>query len=457
METFDKKKLSQMSPDTKRALARKLLQKHAANTSVVPDNLNSSTGPAPEHTSFDLFPEYVAHKRRMEQSKKLTNLESTPFMKAHEDVSNNTVTIDGREYINFSGYNYLGISGDPKVNEAMHRAVEQFGSSPSASRLVGGEITLHRELEKALARFTGAEDAIVYVSGWGTNVACIGHLFRPGDLILHDELMHNSLMQGAKLSGARRMLFAHNDYKALDRILAKERNNYERVLVVIEGAYSMDGDFPDAPEFIKVKNRHKAFLMIDEAHSAGTMGATGRGIGEHFDIDPKDVDIWMGTLSKSFASCGGYIAGSTALVEQLKYLSSGFVYSVGLSPALTAAAIAAVRIIQDEPQRVRDLQARSQQFLQTAKSCGLNTGSSDQTPVIPVIIGSSVDCLKISGALMQAGIDSKPILYPAVAEDQTRLRFFISSTHTEEQIDYTVKTLARLLEEHGVTGIRDAV
>ncbi len=450
---LDKTKISMMSSAAKRAMAKKLLQKQVAGAQAA-SGASRRPGPLPQHTRFDLFPEYVAHRKRIELGQKAMRLKYNPYLMPHEDVSNNTVTVDGREYINFSGYNYLGLSGHPKINEAIKQAVDQFGSSPSASRLVGGEITLHRELERALADFVGTEDAVVFVSGWGTNVATIGHLFRPGDLILHDELMHNSLFQGAMLSGARRMPFAHNDHDAVDKILTKERNNYERVLVVVEGAYSMDGDFPDVPGFIEVKKRHQAFLMIDEAHSVGTMGATGHGIGEHFGLDPKDVDIWMGTLSKSFASCGGYIAGSEALVEQLKYLSSVFVYSVGLSPALTAAALTAVRIIEDEPERVRDLQARSAQFLRTAKEHGLNTGPSDQTPVVPIILGSTFDSLRMAEQLMQAGIDAKPVLYPAVAEEETRLRFFITSSHTEEQIDDTVKTVAALAQKNGIRGAR---
>ena len=448
---LDKLKLSSMSNAAKRAMAKKLLQKQEAGAQKAQD-ASRGAGPKPEHTQFELFPEYASFKKKMELGRTSMNLKHNPYLMAHEDVSNATVTINGEEFINFSGYNYLGLSGDQRINEAVTTAVEQFGSSPSASRLVGGEITLHRELEKALADFVGVEDSIVYVSGWGTNVASIGHLFRPGDLILHDELMHNSLFQGAKLSGARRMPFPHNDFDAVDRMLAEHRNHYERVLVVVEGVYSMDGDFPSLPEFIEVKNRHKAFLMVDEAHSAGTMGATGRGIGEHFGINPNDVDIWMGTLSKSFASCGGYIAGCSALVEQLKFLSSGFVYSVGLSPALTAAALKAVELILAEPQRVKDLQARSMQFLQTAQSLGLNTGPSNGTPVIPIIVGSSYDALRMSDQAMQNGIDAKPVLYPAVAEEEARLRFFITGSHSEEQIDHSVRTIADLAHKNGIRG-----
>lgn len=450
-------KLKALTPEEKRALAKKLLSKKAAGAGVKSAGGASKGGPKPENTSFDRFPEYVEHRQRTEMAGKMVSLTRNPYLQPNESVSRDTVQVDGAEAINFSGYNYLGLSGDPRVNQAVKDAVDKFGTSASASRLVGGEITLHRDLEKTLAAIVGAEDAVAFVSGWMTNVATIGHLFRNGDLILHDELMHNSLMQGAILSGARRMPFPHNDHKALDRLLEQHRGDYERVLVVVEGVYSMDGDFPDLPAFIDVKKRHQSFLMVDEAHSAGTMGKTGRGIGEHFGIDPADVDIWMGTLSKTFASCGGYIAGSAALVEQLKYLCSGFVYSVGLSPSLTAAALASAQIILEEPERVDQVKSRSARFLAKAKEAGLNTGPSNGTPVVPIILGSSLLSLKIGDELMKAGIHAKPVLYPAVAEEETRLRFFITAMHTDEQIDYTIETVAKLVakyQEGGMEALR---
>ena len=254
---------------------------------------------------------------------------ANPYFKVHERVANDTTVIGGRELINFSSYNYLGMSGDPVV-----AAGRQGGHRPLRHQRLGqpagvGRKTLHRELERAIADFIGAEDAIVFVGGHRTNETTIGHLFGPGDLILHDALAHNSIVQGAILSGARRRPFPHNDWQALDQLLAELRGEYRRVLVAIEGVYSMDGDIPDLPRFIEVKKRHKAFLMVDEAHSIGVLGPHGRGIGEHFDVDPADVDIWMGTLSKAFGSCGGYIAGCKALVEYLKYTAPGFVFSVG--------------------------------------------------------------------------------------------------------------------------------
>lgn len=404
-----------------------------AETADVPD----------EYCRFERFPEYLNLRQNLDQLAK-SGL-GNPYFNVHERVTNDTTMIDGRELINFSSYNYVGMSGDPVVAQKAKEAIDRFGTSVSASRLVSGEKTIHRELERALARFVGVEDAIVLVGGHSTNETTIGHLFGPGDLILHDELAHNSIIQGCILSGARRRSFRHGDYRSLEGLLAEVRGDYRRVLVAIEGVYSMDGDIPNLPEFVKVKKRHKAFLMVDEAHSIGVLGAHGRGIGEHFGVNPADVDLWMGTLSKSFGSCGGYIAGSKALVEYLKYTAPGFVYSVGISPPNAAAALAALEQIEADPGRVTRARERARLFLSLAKRRRLNTGLSKDSPVVPVILGSSKLALLLSAALNHRGINVQPILYPAVEESAARLRFFITSNHSEEQIRNTVDAVAEEL------------
>ena len=394
-----------------------------------------------------LFAEMPEYKRLKQQAALLSMTGvPNPYFSVHQGLTGATTSIDGRELISFSSYNYLGLSGDPVVVQAAQHAAQQFGTSVSASRLVSGEKTIHGELERGLADFIGTEDAIVFVGGHSTNETTIGHLLGPGDLILHDSLAHNSIMQGAILSGARRRSFEHNDWQQLEALLAEIRHEYRRVLIAVEGVYSMDGDYPDLPRFVAAKQRHKALLMVDEAHSIGTMGASGRGIGEHFGINPSDVDIWMGTLSKSFGSCGGYIAGCREMVEYLKYTAPGFVYSVGLSPPNTAAALAALQLLNREPERVERVQENSQLFLRLAKRRGLNTGLSDNTPVIPVILGNSLHALKLSQKLFQKGINVQPILYPAVEESASRLRFFVTAQHTAQQIRLTVEELACQLD-----------
>ena len=215
--------------------------------------------------------------------------------------------------------------------------------------------TRHRELEIELAKLLGTEDAIALVSGHATNVTVIGHLLGEGDLVIHDSLAHDSIMQGCILSGATRRPFPHNDHAALDELLTNIRHQYRRVLIIIEGIYSQDGDIPDLPAFIEVKRKHQALLMIDEAHSIGVLGETGGGIGEHFGVDRTDVELWSGTMSKALAGCGGYVGGSRELVEFLKYTTPGFVYSVGMPPPTAAASLAAIRAIRSEPEHLRRL------------------------------------------------------------------------------------------------------
>ena len=402
----------------------------SAPTDLVPDSF----------CRFDLHPGYQQLRIIKEGADRL-GIEN-PYFRVHEGVAGATTRIAGRDYLNFSSYNYLGLSGHPAVSEAAKAAIDRYGTSVSASRLVSGERPIHRELESALAATHGVDDAVVFVSGHATNVTTVGYLFGPRDLVVHDALIHNSLIQGITLSGAKRLAFPHNDWQALDALLTRERRRFERVLVAIEGLYSMDGDFPDLPRFIEVKRRHRVFLMVDEAHSFGVMGPRGMGIAEHFGADGRDVDIWMGTLSKALASCGGYVAGETALVEHLKLAAPGFLYSVGMAPPVAAAALAALQVLQAEPQRVRALQANGALFLELCRAAGIETAFSQGLAVIPAITGSSIRAGRLAEALFRRGINVQPILYPAVEEKAARLRFFVSALHTEPQIRQAVAALA---------------
>lgn len=437
-----------LSGQAKDALIKKILSRKGK--SLPPASATSLAASPParveipeEFTRFDRFPNYEKILLPQVAAKRF-GLDN-PFFKVHDGVGSGTTTIAGRQYINFSSYNYLGLCGHPRVNKAAKEAIERWGTSVSASRLVSGERSIQRDLERALADLHGVEDSIVFVSGHATNVTTIGYLFGPKDLVLHDALIHNSVLQGIQLSGAHRRSFPHNDWNKLDEILSEIRGQFERVLIVIEGLYSMDGDYPDLPRFIEIKRRHKAFLMVDEAHSLGVLGKSGTGIAEHFGLDGKEVDIWMGTLSKSLASCGGYIAGDKALVEHLKYAAPGFLYSVGIAPPVAAAALEALRIMLAEPERVERLHKHSRLFHNLAKEKKIDIGTSKGLSVIPAITKSSLRAAKLAGTLFKRGINVQPIIYPAVEEKAARLRFFINSGHTEEQIRYVIDVLAEEL------------
>ncbi len=391
---------------------------------------------------FDTMPGYqqVAILRQMREQLHI----ASPFFRVHDGVAGATTQIGDKTYVNFANYNYLGFSGSADVSARAKAAIDQFGTSASASRMVAGERPVHAALERALAALYDVDDCVAFVSGHATNVTVIGALFGPSDLVVHDALAHNSVVQGAQLSGAKRLTFPHNDWQALDELLARVRGDYRRVLIAIEGLYSMDGDYPQLDRFIEIKRRHAAFLMVDEAHSLGVLGETGRGVREHFGIDGRDVDIWMGTLSKTLGGCGGFIAGEQALIDILRHLAPGFLYSVGLAPALAAASLASIEGMLAEPQRVAQLRERGRQFLDEAAGIGLNTGTSAGYAVIPVITGSSRKAVEWSNALFERGINVQPIFYPAVEEKLARLRFFICSTHTSDHVHAAIDALARV-------------
>jgi len=428
------------------ALERRLRHAESKDNGAASSRLSLGAIKIPEqHYRFHLHPGYQ-QIRIIDEGAARLNI-GNPFFKLHEGIAGATTCISGQKYINYASYNYLALSGHPGVSDAAKNAIDKYGTSVSASRLVSGERPVHRELERAIAKVYDVDDAIVLVSGHAANVTTIGYLFGPRDLIVHDELIHNSILQGITLSGARRLSFPHNDWSALDTILVNQRHHFERVLVVLEGIYSMDGDHPDLPRFVEIKHKHKIFLMVDEAHSLGVMGKTGRGIREHFGLEGKDVDIWMGTLSKTLAGCGGYIAGELALVEHLKFLAPGFLYSVGMPPPVAAASLAALKILQQEPERVTRLQELGRIFLELARAADIDTGTSCGLAVIPAITGSSIRAARLAAALFKRGINVQPILYPAVPEKSARLRFFISCQHTEKQITGTVQALSEELEK----------
>jgi 8-amino-7-oxononanoate synthase len=372
-----------------------------------------------------------------------------PFFRPHEGVAGARTRIGGRDYLNFSSYNYLGLNGDPRVAAAAKAAIDRYGISASASRMVSGERPVHAALEAALAENYGAEACLAFVSGHATNVTVIGHLLGPRDLIVHDAAIHNSCAEGARLSGARRVAFPHNDWHAAEREMAAARRGAKRALLLIEGHYSMDGDVPDLARFAAIARRHEAWLMVDEAHSLGVLGATGRGVFEQCGVDPSEVDIWMGTLSKTLSACGGYIAGRRALVDYLKHSAPGFVYSVGLAPPLAAAALESLAILRAEPERVRRLQANATLFRDLARARGLDVGHSAGMAIVPVIVGSSVGAARLSAALFARGINVQPILFPAVPEASARLRFFLSAEHGEAEIREAVEATAAALAESG--------
>jgi 8-amino-7-oxononanoate synthase len=368
-----------------------------------------------------------------------------PFFRVHDGIAEAETIIGNRGYINFASYNYLGLNGHPEIAAAAKAAIDRYGTTVSASRPVSGERPVHRELEMALALLHGSEDSVVLVGGHSTNVTVIGHLLGTNDIIVHDALIHNSIVQGAMLSGARRLPFRHLDHEHAERLLGEARPRNGQALLVVEGHYSMDGDVPDLPAFVAAAERHGAWLMVDDAHALGVLGPRGFGSADRFAIDPQAVDIWMGTLSKSLVSCGGYIAGKRELIDYLKLAAPGFVFSVGMAPPAAAAALAALQLLEREPERVHRLNERAALFLDLVRASGLDAGGSIGAAIVPVITGSSIRAGRLAQAMFERGVNVQPILYPAVPERAARLRFFLTAAHTEEQIRETARIL---VEEH---------
>lgn len=392
---------------------------------------------------FEDSREYKAFALRQKTLAPILEHFGNPYFVAHDSPLRDKSLVNGHPIINFASYNYLALSGDPEVNEAAIRAIKMYGTSASGSRLLAGEKTIHKELEKSIADWKRTEDAIVLVGGHSTNVTFVGNFCNERDLILYDVLSHNSVDQGIRLSRADAQAFPHNDTETLDSILKRRRDDYEKVLIVIEGAYSMDGDVAPVPEFVELKKRYGAFLMVDEAHSAGVLGEHGGGVDEHFGLAPDDIDIKMGTLSKTLGACGGYLAGKRSLIDYLRYNVPGFVFSVGISPALAGAVLKSIEIIRRDNSRVQALHRNIDCFMREAKARGFDTCLAGESPITPILIGDDETAFRLTMEMLDEGVFVPPAVYPAVARGQARLRYCLTSAHREEQIVYALDLLRR--------------
>jgi len=374
-----------------------------------------------------------------------------PYFVAHDSVLSDTSIVAGREVINLASYNYVGMSGHPRTMEAAKKAIDMYGTSASGSRLIAGEKSLYRELEKAIAQWKHADDALVMVGGHSTNVTFVGNFCNEHDLILYDALSHNSIMQGCQLSRSDTKAFPHNDIDALEHLLKAARDKYEKILIVVEGVYSMDGDIAPIPDFVALKKKYGAFLMVDEAHSSCVIGKNGGGVDDYFDLLPGDVDVKMGTLSKGLGTCGGYIAGEQSLIDYLRYSLPGFMFSVGISPPLAAAALEAVRIMMEGNPRVAALHENINYFVEGAQRRGFDTCLAKETAIIPIMVGEDNDAYELSTLMLEHGVFVPPAVYPAVPRHQARLRFCVISEHKKEQLDYALDTLDKLFAQKGIS------
>lgn len=399
----------------------------------------------PLYTSIKEMPSFRRLQMQMKVAKATGILQ--PFFTCHDALAKAKTKIEGLEYLNFSTYDYLGLNGDLRVNEAAIEAMQKYGTSASASRLVAGERPIHRQFEQALANHYGTQDALTFVSGYATNVSVISTLFDSQDVIFEDSLCHNSIVTGAKDSGAKRVVYPHNNMQALRELLVLHRGKFKRALIVTEGVFSMDGNYAKLKDLIALKKEFGAFLMVDEAHALGVAGKRGLGSFEEAGVNSQEVDIWMGTLSKTLCTCGGFIAGSFELIELLKFTASAFVYSVGLSPVLAAASLKALSLLHQEPWRVEKLKDNALFAIDKARELGLNTGLAQGTAIVPIMVGSSMQAAFLSNLLMENGVCALPIIYPVVPEGEARLRLFLSTSHSHEEIEQGLLMISKLMPQ----------
>ena len=367
-----------------------------------------------------------------------------PYFRKIESDQDTEVLIDGKKVLMFGSNAYLGLTNHPEVKAAAIAAVEKYGTGCAGSRFLNGTLDSHLELEKRLAAFAGKEDAIIFSTGFQVNLGVISCLLGREDYIIWDALDRASIIEGICLSPAKSLRYKHNDMEALERRL-KQCEDGKIKLIVVDGVFSMEGDLCKLPEIIKLAEKYGASVMVDEAHGFGVLGDHGRGVCNHFGLTDK-VDLIMGTFSKSFASIGGFIAGSKTTINYIRHHARSYIFSASCTPAATAAASKALDIMLREPERVQALQEKTQYCLERFRSLGFEIGNTS-TPIIPLFVRDNEKTFRVTAALFHEGVFVNPVVAPAVAPEDTLIRFSLMATHTYEQLDRAIDTLHKVFIE----------
>ncbi|WP_106830508.1 serine palmitoyltransferase [Parabacteroides pacaensis] len=370
-----------------------------------------------------------------------------PYFRMIESDQDTEVTINGKKVLMFGSNAYLGLTNHPKVKEAAIEAIKKYGTGCAGSRFLNGTLDLHIALEKRLAEFVGKEDAIIYSTGFQVNLGVVSCLTGREDYILWDELDHASIIEGHRLSFSTKLKYKHNDMESLEKQLQKCEPDKVK-LIVIDGVFSMEGDVAKLPEIIALAKKYDASVMVDEAHGIGVLGNQGRGTCDHFGVT-NDVDLIMGTFSKSFASIGGFIASDNEVINYLRHNSRSYIFSASNTPAATAAANAALDIMLDEPERRERLWELTNYALKGFREMGCEIGHTS-TPIIPLFIRDNDKTFKITCELFDAGIFVNPVVTPAVAPQDTLIRFSLMATHTKQQLDFALEAIEKCLKKNGV-------
>ncbi|HEX2954576.1 MAG TPA: aminotransferase class I/II-fold pyridoxal phosphate-dependent enzyme [Bacillota bacterium] len=353
-----------------------------------------------------------------------------------------------REMVMMASNNYLGLTTHPKVVEAGRKAHDKYGAGAGSVPLLGGTLDLHRELEERLAKFKGCEDAIIFTSGYSSNVGCVSAFVRKGDVAINDRLNHASILDGCKLSGGQLRTFLHNDMQSLEKVLQQCDKEYNGKLVIVDGVFSMDGDITPLPDLLKIAHKYGARVMIDEAHASGVIGEHGRGTPEHFHVEG-DVDIVAGTLSKALGGVGGFVASTKEVINYLRFYARSYMFSTAMTPAAAGSLIAAIDVIENEPELRERLWYNIKYMISNLRSLGFDLGRAE-TAIIPVLVPDETILKQMSRDMHQAGIYVNPVYYPAVPKKQSRLRLSLMATHTQEDLDDTIGALEKIGKKYGV-------
>ncbi len=370
-----------------------------------------------------------------------------PYFQPISSEQDTEVIINGKKVLMLGSNSYLGLTVHPKVKEAAIKAIEKYGTGCAGSRFLNGTLDLHEELEERLADFVNKEDALLFSTGFQANLGAIAGLVQKGEYVILDKSDHASIVDGSRLSFGTVKRFLHNDMDSLKKVLESLELDAGK-LIVVDGVYSMDGDIANLPEMVKLKKQYNARLMVDDAHSFGVLGKNGRGTANHFGLE-EDVDIIMGTFSKSFASLGGFVASDKEVIDYLRHFARSVIFSASITPASTAAVLAALDIMENEPELIDKLWANTDRMRKGVQQMGYDTGTSC-TPIIPLIIGDDDKVLKMRRMLLDEGVFVNPVVSPAVPPNKTLIRLSLMASHTFEQIDFALEKLYKVGKAVGV-------
>jgi 8-amino-7-oxononanoate synthase len=370
-----------------------------------------------------------------------------PYFTPIQEVKGNKVKVDGKEMIMVGSNNYLGLMNHPRVMKAAQEAVDRYGVSTCGSRFLNGTLDIHIELEKKLAEFMKKEAALAFSTGFQTNLGIIPTLVGKADSVITDRMVHGSIVDACRLSYGKVYRFKHNDMADLEKVLSSLDKETGKLLVV-DGVFSMEGDLANLPKVVELSKKYKAKVMVDDAHGIGVMGKNGRGTCEHFGVED-DIDIVMGTFSKSVASLGGFVAGDAKIISYIKHFARSLIFSASITPASVATALATVDIIQTDPERRERLWNITKKMKSGFQSMGYDTGPTE-TPIIPAIIGSDEMAFMLWRLLREDGIFANPVIYPAVPKDQALIRTSYSATHTDEELDTVLASFEKCGKQLGI-------